>query len=64
MEFWPEVLNKISEKISSDSFDTWFVNTAIDVENDTITVYGANVFAKPPFFFFALDPPAKFVAPY
>ncbi|WP_249872439.1 DnaA N-terminal domain-containing protein [Oceanobacillus saliphilus] len=46
MKLWSEVLNKISEKISKPSFDTWFKNTTMEVEEDTIKVYAANEFAR------------------
>lgn len=46
MELWSKVLNKISTQISRPSFDTWFKETTMEVENEIITVYGANEFAR------------------
>ncbi|RHW35090.1 hypothetical protein D1B32_00255 [Oceanobacillus profundus] len=43
---WPEVLDRIREKISEPSFDTWIKDTSIEVKDDTITVYAPNEFGR------------------
>lgn len=45
-ELWLEVLNKITTKVSLQSFDAWFSNTTIEVESETITVHAGTSFAR------------------
>lgn len=46
MEFWPEVLSRISEKIAPASFETWLKDTSIEIEDDLITFYAKNEFSR------------------
>lgn len=45
-ELWLEVLNRITTKVSRQSFNTWFSNTTIEVEIETITVHAGTSFAR------------------
>ncbi|WHY79971.1 DnaA N-terminal domain-containing protein [Neobacillus sp. WH10] len=44
MDLWIEVLKKISEKISKPSFETWFVGTEVEIDNDILFVKAKNIF--------------------
>ncbi|SOC02763.1 DnaA-like protein [Ureibacillus xyleni] len=47
MEFsWEIVLQKISEKISKPSFETWFKPTVAELNSNTLTIYAPNSFAR------------------
>ncbi|WP_339226085.1 DnaA N-terminal domain-containing protein [Oceanobacillus sp. FSL K6-2867] len=45
-ELWLEVLNRITNKVRLQSYDTWFSNTTIEVESETITVHAGTSFAR------------------
>lgn len=44
MDLWIEVLKKISEKISKPSFETWFVGTEVEFDNEILFVKAKNLF--------------------
>lgn len=44
-DFWSKVLNKISEKLSKPSFETWLSGTTAKINDDSINVQAANQFA-------------------
>ncbi|GEN31233.1 chromosomal replication initiator protein [Cerasibacillus quisquiliarum] len=46
-ELWDVVLNKIEEKVSKPSYETWLQHTVAEkIENNTLTVMAPNEFAK------------------
>ncbi len=45
MDLWSIVLEKISEKITKPSFETWFKGTEAEIEGDTLIIKGQNSFA-------------------
>jgi len=44
MEFWQEVLNKISDQLSKPSFETWLANTTAECRDDVVFVKAKNDF--------------------
>ncbi|TSI03191.1 DnaA N-terminal domain-containing protein [Lysinibacillus sp. BW-2-10] len=47
MEFsWESVLQKIHDQISKPSYETWFKSTSGELNDDTVTIYAANAFAR------------------
>lgn len=46
MDLWSAVLDKISEKISKPSFDTWFADTNAEIDDEVIIVKAKNEFAR------------------
>lgn len=45
MDLWSAVLEKISEKISKPSFETWFSDTYAEIDDDVMIVKAKNEFA-------------------
>jgi chromosomal replication initiation ATPase DnaA len=45
LDLWSTVLNKISEKISKPSFDTWFAGTKAEIIGEMMVVKANNSFA-------------------
>lgn len=45
VDLWSIVLEKISEKITKPSFETWFKGTEAEIEGDTLIIKARNPFA-------------------
>ncbi len=43
---WTEVKEKIRPQISKPSYETWFTNTTVYLEDDILTIYCPNEFAR------------------
>lgn len=43
---WTEVKEKIRPQISKPSYETWFSNTTVLLEDDILTIYCPNEFAQ------------------
>lgn len=44
--FWQQVLEQLQMQMTQATYDTWFANTAAQLENGVLTVYTPNEYAK------------------